>query len=129
LNTIVPEGVPQVGCVVLEAVGAAGGAGWALMTTGADNPEVQEAALVTVKLYVPGASPETVVPGVLPGIAPGLIIQFPAGNPLKTTLPVADAHVVCVMAPTTGAEGIGLTVAVTSSLVILSQPVTVWLAK
>ena len=33
-------------------------------------------------------------------------VQVPvAGNPFKTTLPVATAHVGCVMIPTVGAEG------------------------
>ena len=41
----------------------------------------------------------------LPAISPGLIIQLPVGKPLKTTLPVATAHVGCMMLPTVGAEG------------------------
>jgi hypothetical protein len=34
------------------------------------------------------------------------MVQFPVGNPLKTTLPVATVHVGCVMVPTVGAEGV-----------------------
>ena len=34
-----------------------------------------------------------VVLAVDPDIEPGLIIQLPVGKPLKTTLPVATAHV------------------------------------
>ena len=40
-----------------------------------------------------------------PVIAPGLIVQFPAGKPLNTTLPVAVEQVGCVMVPTVGATG------------------------
>ena len=41
----------------------------------------------------------------VPAMAPGLIVQFPAGKPPRTTLPVAVTQVGCVMAPTVGAEG------------------------
>ena len=41
----------------------------------------------------------------VPAIAPGLIVQFPAGKPLNTTLPVATAQVGCVIVPTVGAAG------------------------
>ena len=40
-----------------------------------------------------------------PGRAPGLRVQLPEGNPLKTTLPVADEQEGWVMAPTTGGDG------------------------
>jgi uncharacterized protein YbjT (DUF2867 family) len=43
---------------------------------------------------------------VFPFIAPGLIIQFPAGKPFNTTLPVATVHVGCVIVPTVGAAGV-----------------------
>ena len=39
-------------------------------------------------------------------MAPGLMVQFPAGNPLNATLPVAKAQVGCVIVPTTGADGV-----------------------
>ena len=42
----------------------------------------------------------------VPVIPPGLIVHVPvAGRPLSTTLPVARAHVGCVIVPTTGAAG------------------------
>lgn len=41
-----------------------------------------------------------------PAIAPGLIIQFPAGNPPKTTLPVAISQVGCNIELIKGADGI-----------------------
>ena len=42
----------------------------------------------------------------LPVTDPGLIVQLPEGRPFNTTLPVADAQVVCVMVPTVGADGV-----------------------
>jgi hypothetical protein len=35
-TTIVPDGVPQVGCIVLDAVGIAGGSGTAFIITDDD---------------------------------------------------------------------------------------------
>ena len=78
---------------MVPTVGAAGKAGAALITTLADAGDIHPAALVTVKLYVPAASPEIVVLTVLPAIAPGLMVQLPAGRPLNITLPVARAQV------------------------------------
>ena len=43
---------------------------------------------------------------VFPAIAPGLIVQFPAGNPLNTTLAVAIVQLGCVIMPVAGAEGV-----------------------
>ena len=48
VTVIVPVDTVQVGCSVALAVGAAGVAGCALMTTLADATEVHPAALVTV---------------------------------------------------------------------------------
>jgi len=42
----------------------------------------------------------------VPVIPPGLIVQFPAGNPFNTTLPVDNIQLGCVMVPTIGAEGV-----------------------
>ena len=42
----------------------------------------------------------------VPAIAPGLIVQFPDGKPLNTTLPVATEQVGWVIAPTIGVEGV-----------------------
>ena len=47
-----------------------------------------------------------VVLAVDPVIVPGLIVQLPDGKPLNTTLPVATAHVGCMMMPTNGAAGV-----------------------
>jgi hypothetical protein len=75
------------------------------MTTFAEGDEVHPAAFVTVKLYVPAANVEIVVVAPVPVTAPGLIVQLPAGKPLRITLPVATAHVGCVMVPTVGMAG------------------------
>jgi len=62
--------------------------------------------LVTVKLYVPDAKPDTVVLLPVPVIAPGFNVQFPDGNPLNTTEPVEVEQVGCVIVPTVGAVGV-----------------------
>ena len=51
---------------------------------------------------------------VFPVIPPGLMVQLPDGSPLKTTLPVANAHVGCVMVPTVGAFGVAGCVLITT---------------
>jgi len=68
------------------------------MTTLADDGDVQPAALVTVKVYVPVARPVTVVLVPLPSVVapPGLRVNIHVpvdGNPVSTTLPVARTHV------------------------------------
>ena len=57
-------------------------------------------------MYVPATKPDRVVFEPVPAIAPGLMVQFPAGKPLNTTLPVATRHVGCVIVPTVGAAGV-----------------------
>ena len=68
--------------------------------------DVQPLALVTVKLYVPGFNPLMVVVEPEPETLPGLIVQVPDGKPLSATLPVAVAHVGCVIVPTVGVAGV-----------------------
>ena len=63
------------------------------MTTLAEAKDVHPMALVTLKEYVPAANPDIVVLAPVPAILPGFIVQFPAGKPFKTTLPVAVVHV------------------------------------
>ena len=92
--------------MIVPTVGAVGDAGTELTTTLADAGEVHPAAVITVKLYVPVARPEIVVLVPVPEIDPGLIVQFPAGNPLNITLPVGRAHVGWVIVPTVGAAGV-----------------------
>jgi len=42
----------------------------------------------------------------VPAMAPGLMVQFPDGKPLNTTLPVGTVQVGWVIVPTTGAGGV-----------------------
>jgi hypothetical protein len=96
----------QVVCVIRSTVGAEGVTGCVLITTLAEAGEIHPDALVTVNVYVPAASPDIVLLAVFPAIAPGLIVQFPAGKPLNTTLPVDTIQVGCVIVPATGAVGV-----------------------
>jgi hypothetical protein len=92
---------------MVPTTGARGVAGCALITTFTDAAEVHPSELVTVKLYVLIASPETLVLIPVPDIAPGFIVQIPLdGKPLNTTLPVDTAQVGWVIVPTVGAEGV-----------------------
>jgi hypothetical protein len=113
-NTL-PVATAHVGWVYVPADGAAGLACCALITTLAEVKEIQPDALVTVKVYDPEIKPETVVLVPVPFvvIAPGLrvSVQVPvAGNPLRTTLPVETVQVGWVIVPTTGTDGVALTV-------------------
>ena len=91
---------------MVPMVGAAGVAGCGLITTLADEVEIQPSELVTVNVRVPTTSPEIVVLLPLPAMLPGLMVQLPDGNPLNTTLPVASAQLGWVMVPIMGAEGV-----------------------
>ena len=55
---------------------------------------------------VPVANPVIVVVTVEPEIPPGFSVQFPDGNPLKVTLPVASIQVGCVIESIIGALGV-----------------------
>ena len=50
VSIMLPVAVVQFGCVTVPMAGAAGVAGWALITTLDVDDDVQPAALVTVKL-------------------------------------------------------------------------------
>jgi hypothetical protein len=90
--------------------GAVGTAGGALISTPAVGREVQPLALVTVNVYDPAVRPVTVTDDTEPVMPPGLTVHDPAGRPLSTTLPVRTEHEGCVMVPTVGVGGNGLTV-------------------
>jgi len=82
-----------------------------LITTLADAGEIHPEALVTVKVYVPAASDEIVelVPDPVVVIPPGDLVNVHvpvAGNPFRTTLPVATLQVGWVMVPMVGAVGV-----------------------
>ena len=115
LKSTLPVEVAQVGCVIVPTEGAEGVTGCELITTLEEDGEVEPAELVTVYVYVPVLSPEIVVVTPVPVVVvpPGVLVnvQVPTtGRPLKTTLPVDDAQVGCVIAPTIGAVGGGLNV-------------------
>jgi hypothetical protein len=59
VKTIVPDGVPQVGCVVDKIVGTVGAEGTALMVTVEAVLAVQvlSAVLLTVKVFTPDDNP------------------------------------------------------------------------
>ena len=68
------------------------------MTTLPDATEIHPKSLVTVKVYVPAASPDIVVVVPVPVVVvpPGVLVkvQVPeAGKPFKPTLPVATMQV------------------------------------
>ena len=92
---------------MVVTVGRTNEVGCASTTTSTDATDVQLVVPeVTVKLYVVEAfNPVKVVVVPLPVIAPGLIVQFPDGNPLKATLPVAVPQVGCVIVSIVGAAG------------------------
>jgi hypothetical protein len=109
LRSTLPVANVQVGCVIVPTTGAVGVEGCVLITTLAEATEVQ-VPLLTVNVYVPAASPLTVVvvPVPVEVTAPGLSVsvQVPvAGKPLNATLPVATVQVGCVIVPITGAFG------------------------
>jgi hypothetical protein len=63
VNTIVPVGIVQVGCITLDVVGTAGGiAGLTVSDVGAET-HVISAVLLTVTLYVAAARSVKVAPG------------------------------------------------------------------
>jgi hypothetical protein len=80
------------------------------MVTEAVAVEVQPEAFVTVKVYEPGASPDTVpVVPVLESVPEGVpvTVHVPeAGRPLRFTEPVDVVHVGCVTVPKTGVVGV-----------------------
>jgi hypothetical protein len=75
---------------------------------------------VTVNVYEVGVRPDIVVDTPVPEYVfpPGerVIVQPPAGSPLKVTLPVASVHVGCTTPLTVGAEGFCWNVMMTSSV-------------
>lgn len=97
LIAALPVGTVHVGWVIAPITGAVGTGGCALITTLADDPEVHPDAFVTVKVYVPGTSPVTVVVVPVPvDVPPGVLVNVHVpeeGKPFSTTIPVATVHV------------------------------------
>jgi hypothetical protein len=123
LSTTLPVARAQVGCVIVPTTGAVGVVGAAVITTLADVGDTHPADVVTVKLYVPAASPVMVLVEPVPAIAPGFIVQLPAGKPLRITLPVGRAQVGWVMAPTAGADGVTGWAIIVTIVAVEIQPV------
>jgi hypothetical protein len=113
--------------VIVPTNGTEGTGGCRLITALVDGTEVQKLEVVTVKVYAPGESPEKVVVDPLPeDIAPiGLevITQLSVGgNPLRTTLPVLDVQVGCVINPITAAVGIAVITILVVAVTIPQPP-------
>ncbi len=111
VNCTLPVGTEQVGCVIVPTVGAAGVEGCALIVMPVDAGDIHPDELVTVYVYIPTGKPESAVLVPEPvevALSVDLVsVQVPvAGKPLKTTLPVATAHVGCVIVPTVGDVGV-----------------------
>ncbi len=88
--------------------------GAVLITTLADGVEGQP-ELVTVKAYVPAASPLIVLVVPVPPIPPGLIVHVPvAGRLPNTTVPVGNRQVGCVIETIEGAWGTAGTALITT---------------
>ena len=125
-----PVAVLQVGWEIVPTIGAEGVIGCAKIVALPEAAEVQPLELVTVNVYVFGASPEktAVVPELEivapPGVA--VTVQVPdAGKPLKVTLPVATLHVGWVMVLIIRGLGVSLIVTVIAALGP-SHPKRVW---
>ena len=89
--------------------------GSALMTTLADEADVHPKLSVTINVYVPGSSTDIIVLVPLPVevTPPGVRVNVHEPTPGKlfiVTLPVANAHVGCVIAPNVGVAGTAFTV-------------------
>lgn len=65
-STTLPVGTWKVGWVIVPTTGEVGVGGWAFMTALADTAEVHPSAFLTVKLYIPAGSDETVALDPLP---------------------------------------------------------------
>ena len=104
---MLPSVAPQLVGLVVVPKAMTGAVGAAFTTMFADAAEVQPVAVsLTVKLCVVAAArPDNVVLVPEPAIAPGLMVQLPAGKPLKSTLPVGVVQVGWVIVPTVGALG------------------------
>lgn len=93
--------------------------GTALIVTFPDK-ELHPEEFVTVKLNVPGDSPEIVVVVPVPVVIvpPGFCIRDhvpAAGSPVRTTFPEVAVHVGCVIVPVAGAPGVTGCVLITTA--------------
>jgi hypothetical protein len=118
-KTTLPVSELFVGCVIVPTTGAGGVPGLAFITILSEGGEEHPAALVTVKVHVPGVSPEIVtdvpVPVVVLPHELWVMVHVPeAGKPDNTTLPVGTEQVGCVIVPIIGAVGVSGCVLITT---------------
>ena len=111
LSSTLPVGTWYVGWVIVPTTGAGGVGGGAGISTFTDGNDTHPNWVVTVKIYVPGVIPETVllVPVPVIVIVPGYMVSVHvpfAGKPVIFTLPVARVHVGTVILPGKGAVGV-----------------------
>jgi len=106
LKTTLPVAVEQSGWVMAPITGADGVAGCVRITMLEDAADVHPEAFVTEYEYVPATNPEIVLLVPVPDMDPGFNVQFPAGKPFKTTLPVATPQLGWVIIPTVGTVGV-----------------------
>jgi hypothetical protein len=111
LKSTLPVATEHVGCVIVPTTGVVGVDGCVLITAFGVAAEVHPDAFVTVNVYVFADKPLNVpvVPDPVNVVPPGdaVTVHEPtAGNPLKSTLPVANKHVGCVIVPTIGVVGV-----------------------
>lgn len=122
-KTTLPFATPQLGWVIVPTEGGAGVTGCKFIIAFAEPTDVHPTELVTLNAYVPAAKPGKVILRPDPAIAPGLIVQFPAGNPLISRLPVDTAQLGCAFMLIIGADGVtGCGFIVTSSDITEVQP-------
>ena len=75
------------------------------------------------------ATPAIIKLAPLPDMLPGFIVQFPAGKPLNSTLPVAREQVGWVIVNINGATGVGFTLTRAFPFIALTQEVDIIVAS
>ena len=101
LRVTLPVATPQMGWVIAPTTGAVGVGGWALITTWPETVEKQPSLLLTVKVWVPVASPVMVV------LTPTLVVVAPLGMAVTVQVPVAGKSAQYHPARGNGAGGLG----------------------
>lgn len=96
---------------MIPTAGAVGVNGWGLTIIFPDAAEIHPDTGVTVKVYVPAASPVIAILAPVPvvEVPPGVLIKVHVpteGRPVNVTPPVATEHVGWMIVPTTGGAGV-----------------------
>jgi len=105
-NCTIPPASVHVGCVTVPITGEDGVPGFGMIAISADAEDVHPTELVTVYAYDPAVKPDRVLFVPVPEIAPGFRVQFPAGKPESSRIPVATSQEGWVMELMAGAEGV-----------------------